>query len=189
MLVGYARVSTKDQNLDRQLSALESQGCERIYQEKVSGKATHNRPELDKAIRLLGEGDVLVVAEWDRATRSMYDGLEIVRRIADRKAMIKVLDRSYLDLTTTLGQGILAFLSAIAQDERERIVKRSAQGRIAATKRGVKFGPKFKLNYAQRQEACRLLEDGRSLDEVSKLFNVHKNTIFNLKKRITQESD
>jgi DNA invertase Pin-like site-specific DNA recombinase len=72
--VGYARVSSAGQNLDRQLGALVAEGCDRIFQEKASGKSTKNRPELEKAISALGTGDVLVLAEWDRATRSMIDG-------------------------------------------------------------------------------------------------------------------
>lgn len=184
MLIGYARVSTIEQNLDRQLGALVAQGCSKIFSEKASGKSTHNRPELEKAINALGTGDVLLVAEWDRATRSMHDGIAIMQRVASRGALIKALDRSYIDLTTTLGQGILAFLSAIAQDERERIIGRSNSGRKAAVIRGVKFGPKYKLTPLQKNEAARMLDEGRSLREVSLYFNVHRNTIFNLKKRV-----
>lgn len=184
MLIGYARVSTQDQNLDRQLGALTAHRCDKIFSEKASGKSTHNRPELEKAISALGTGDVLLVAEWDRATRSMEDGLKIIQRIAERGASIKVLDRAYLDLTTALGRGILAFLSAIAQDERERIVKRSVDGRKAARIKGVKFGPKYKMTAIQETEAVRLLEEGRTLREVSLYFNVHRNTVFNLKKRV-----
>ena len=66
--IGYARVSTQDQNLARQIAALRAEGCDRIYREKASGKSTRNRPELEKAIDMLGTRDVLVLAEWDRAT-------------------------------------------------------------------------------------------------------------------------
>jgi DNA invertase Pin-like site-specific DNA recombinase len=88
---------------------------------------------------------VLVLPEWDRATRSMLDGIQIIQRVAARGALVKVLDKPYLDLTSTMGQGILAFLSALAQDERERIVKRAQDGRKAARARGVQFGRKPKL--------------------------------------------
>ena len=73
--VGYARVSSVGQNLDRQLGALVAEGCDRIFQEKASGRSTKNRPELEKAISALGTGDIFVLAEWDRATRSMMDGV------------------------------------------------------------------------------------------------------------------
>ena len=84
MLIGYARVSTEGQNLDRQLGALRAVGCEKVYREKASGKSTLDRPELEKAIDRLGTGDVLVVAEWDRATRSMLDGIRIMERVHAR---------------------------------------------------------------------------------------------------------
>jgi DNA invertase Pin-like site-specific DNA recombinase len=123
--IGYARVSAQHQNLDRQLG----EGCERVFKEKASGRSTMGRPELEKAIAALGTGDVLVLPEWDRATRSMLDGIQIIQHVATCGALVKVLDKPYLDLTSTMGQGILAFLSALAQDERERIVKRAQDER------------------------------------------------------------
>jgi DNA invertase Pin-like site-specific DNA recombinase len=113
--IGYARVSSTGQNLDRQLGALVAEGCDRIFQEKASGKSVKNRPELEKAISALGTGDVLVLAEWDRCTRSMIDGVAIIERINARGALVKVLDKPHLDLTTPIGRGFLAFLSATGQ--------------------------------------------------------------------------
>ena len=72
MKIGYARVSTTTQNLDRQIAALRSEGCEQIFRDKASGKSIKGRPELDKAIDALGTDDVLIVAEWDRATCLLY---------------------------------------------------------------------------------------------------------------------
>jgi DNA invertase Pin-like site-specific DNA recombinase len=98
-----------------------AEGCDRIFQEKASGTSIKNRPELEKAISALGTGDVLVLAEWDRCTRSMIDGVAIIERINARGALVKVLDKApHLDLTTPLGRGFLAFLSAMAEDERQR---------------------------------------------------------------------
>ena len=114
------------------------------------------RPELEKAIDALGTGDVLVLAEWDRATRSMADGIAIMQRVHARGASIRVLDKPHLDLTTKIGQGFLAFLSALGEDERERIVKRAAEGRRAAINCGTKFGRKPKLNDRQQVTARRL---------------------------------
>ena len=122
--IGYARVSSMDQNLDRQIAALRAEGCDEIYREKASGKSMRNRPELEKAIDMLGTGDTFVVAEWDRATRSMIDGIDIIKRIADRGCFLKALDKPHLDLTTPLGRGFIAFLSAMAEDERQRILAR-----------------------------------------------------------------
>ena len=97
--IGYARVSSSDQNLDRQIAALRAEGCDEIYREKMSGKSVRNRPELEKAIDHLGTGDKVVVAEWDRATRSMIDGIDIIKRINDRGSLLKVLDKEGRDTT------------------------------------------------------------------------------------------
>ena len=110
MLIGYARVSTQQQNLDRQIAALNVAGCVRIFGEKASGKSIHNRPELERAITALPTAGTLVIAEWDRATRSMLDGIAIMTRVYQMGALVKVLDRPYLDLTTPIGKGILALL-------------------------------------------------------------------------------
>jgi DNA invertase Pin-like site-specific DNA recombinase len=173
--IGYARVSTIEQNLDRQIGALKGEKCDRIFAEKASGKDTANRPQLAKAIDALGKGDLLIVAEWDRATRSMNDGLKILERIADRGAMVKVLDRAYLDLTTPIGRGIMALLSAMAEDERQRIVRRGKQGMAYALARGVKFGRRPKLDAHQQAEARKMIAAGQSHRQVGKTFGVsHK---------------
>lgn len=180
MLVGYARVSTIHQNLDRQLGALRASGCEVVFAEKASGKDVKGRPELEKAIDALGHGDVLVLAEWDRATRSMYDGITIMQRVHARGAAIRVLDKPHLDLTTKIGQGFLAFLSALAEDERERIVKRAVDGRRAAAGSGKRMGRKPKLNERQQATARRMLVDGLPLREVAREMNVHHSTVARL---------
>ena len=175
--IGYARVSSVGQHLDRQIAALRSEGCDDIYREKASGKDIRNRPQLEKAIDALGIGDCLVVAEWDRATRSMLDGMAIIERVVRREAMIKVLDKPHLDLTTPLGRGFIAFLSAMAEDERQRIVKRANDGRTAAKAEGIKLGRKPKLTDHQREEARRRLEAGESARTIAKSFRVHHATI------------
>ena len=98
--IGYARVSAPHQNLDRQVAALRAERCHEIFREKASGKALKDRPELEKAIDALPTKGVLVLAEWDRATRSLMDGIHIMERVHKRGAYIKVLDRPGLDLTT-----------------------------------------------------------------------------------------
>jgi hypothetical protein len=91
--IGYARVSSLDQNLDRQIATLRAEGCDEIFREKASGKDIKNRPALEKAIDALPTNGVLVLAEWDRATRSLMDGIHIMERVHKRGAFIKVLDR------------------------------------------------------------------------------------------------
>ena len=178
MLIGYARVSATHQDLDRQLALLKAARCRKIFKEKLSGREGVKRPQLEKAIEALGPGDVLVLAEWDRATRSMMDGIRIIERVAARKASLKALDRQWLDLTTPLGKGILAFLSALAEDERARILARANGGRAAARKRGVRFGPKPKLAAHQAREVARMVHvEGLSLRAVAHHYHVGHSTI------------
>jgi len=181
MLIGYARVSTPTQHLDRQVTALGAAGCTRIFAEKASARSLA-RPELSKAIAALNPGDVLVLAEWDRATRSMMDGITIIQQVAARHATVKALDKTWLDLTTPIGKGFLAFLSALAEDERHRIVSRAKDGRKAARARGVRFGPKPKLTPDQRSHAFSLIEAGTSDRAIGRALGVHHGTIARLRK-------
>jgi DNA invertase Pin-like site-specific DNA recombinase len=180
MQIGYARVSTDGQNLERQLGALNAERVEKIYAERASGKSLKGRPKLETAISSLGVGDVLVIAEWDRATRSMIDGIAILQRIADRGAAIKVLDKPWLDLTTTMGKGILAFLSALSEDERERITERAKAGRRIAKSNGVRFGRKPKLTPHQQNLARQRLKQGENSRTIGKDFGVAHTTILRL---------
>ena len=92
--IGYARVSTKAQELERQIRALKAERCNEIFKDTASGKSLAGRPQLRKALDSLAPGDELVIAEWDRATRSMWDGLQILKEIIDAGATIRVLDRA-----------------------------------------------------------------------------------------------
>ena len=106
---GYARVSKKDQNLDRQLRALEEIGCEYIYSEKISG--VKDRPELEKVLNLLSEGDVLIVAELTRVSRSTQDLISIVNRVTEAGATIKSIKDQWLDTTTAQGRLMLTIFA------------------------------------------------------------------------------
>ncbi len=184
MLIGYARVSTRDQNLDRQIDALKAEGCERIFAEKASGKSTRGRPELDAAIEALQPDDTLIVAEWDRATRSMDDGLVILARINARKATVKALDRKWLDLTTPIGKGVLALLSSMAEEERGRILKRTKDGLASARARGVKFGRKPVLDHNQIAMARDMVAAGKTNADIARGLKVHRSTILRLRNRL-----
>ena len=180
MKIGYARVSTTGQSIERQISNLRAEKVDKTYREKASGRSVRGRPELEKAIDALGIGDVLVIAEWDRATRSMMDGIAIISRVAEREALVKVLDKPWLDLTTPMGKGILALLSAMAEDERERILRRANEGREIAKANGAKFGRRPKLTEHQRSRALERLAAGESQDAIAADFNVHRSTISRL---------
>lgn len=179
-LIGYARVSTQSQDLARQIKALKRAGCVRVYSDTASGKTLAGRSELAAALAVLDRGDELVIAEWDRATRSMWDGLQIIKSVIDAGAIIKVLDRSYIDLTTPMGRGFMAMMSAMAEDERLRIIKRTHEGRQIARANGVKMGRKPILTPYQTKEARQRIAKGESTRQVAKAFNVSISTISRL---------
>jgi len=188
MRIGYARVSAPKQNLDRQIAALRAERCDQIFREKASAKSIKNRPELERAIDALGTDDELVIAEWDRATRSMMDGIHIMQRVAAREAGFKVLDRPFLDLTTPIGKGLLALLSALAEDELDRINRRAAEGRRIAREKGVKFGPKPKLSEHQRSKALDRLAAGERCCDIARDMGVSHSTISRLQKPMLQNA-
>ena len=179
-LIGYARVSTKQQDLTRQTKALKRLGCAVIYSDKASGKSMAERPELARALADLDTGDEFVIAEWDRATRSMWDGLQIIKAVIDAGASIKVLDRSYIDLETPMGRGFMAMMSAMAEDERLRIIKRTHEGRKIAQGRGVRMGRKPKLTRHQMEEARGRIAKGATTRELAKSYGVSVSTISRL---------
>ena len=180
-LIGYARVSTESQDLARQTKALKRLGCAPIYSDKASGKSMAGRPELARALDDLDSGDELVIAEWDRATRSMWDGLQIIKTVIDAGASIKVLDRSYIDLATPMGRGFMAMLSALAEDERLRIIKRTHEGRKIAQGKGVRMGRKPKLTPHQQEEARgRIAKGEESTRDLAKSYGVSISTISRL---------
>jgi DNA invertase Pin-like site-specific DNA recombinase len=179
-LIGYARVSTQRQDLARQTQALKRLGCAALYSDKASGKSMAGRPQLARALADLDAGDELVIAEWDRATRSMWDGLQIIKAVIDAGAGIKVLDRPYIDLETPMGRGFMAMLSAMAEDERLRIIRRTHEGRQIARAKGVRMGRKPKLTPHQMTEARDRLAKGEATRALAKSYGVSISTISRL---------
>lgn len=179
-LIGYARVSTQQQDLARQTKALKRLGCAVIYSDTASGKSMAGRPQLARALDDLDTGDELVIAEWDRATRSMWDGLQIIKAVIDAGAAIKVLDRSYIDLATPMGRGFMAMMSAMAEDERLRIIKRTGEGRQIARAKGVKMGRKPKLTPHQIKEARQRIAKGEKTRDLAASYGVSRSTISRL---------
>ncbi|GKS89109.1 recombinase family protein [Acidovorax sp. SUPP2539] len=135
MLIGYARVSTQDQDTALQLDALVKAGCERIYQEKASGATRRGRQELARCLSNLGKGDVLVVYKIDRIARSLFDLLDMLRHLDRVGATIKSVTEP-LDTTNSMGVFVVQILGAVAQLERSMIRERSIAGQIAARERG-----------------------------------------------------
>ena len=179
MKIGYARVSTMEQNLDLQLQALKKAGCQKIYREKVSG-ATRQRPEFQRMLDQIRAGDVIVVWKLDRLARSTRDLLETIETIQEAGGKFMSISEPWADTTTHAGKMIMTIFAGIAEFERDLIRERTGAGREAAKKRGVRFGRPRKLNPEQMQLVRRLLDEGKSVRELAKTFDVHIATIYRL---------
>lgn len=176
MILGYARVSTTDQKLDGQRDALSTAGAERIFADTVTGTA-RSRPELDRMLKELRSGDVVVVTKYDRLARSLKDLLEIVEQIQTHGAGFRSLGED-IDTTTPAGRLIFHVFASIAQFERERIVERTKEGLAAARKRGRVGGRPPALSPAQKAEVKRMRDvEHRSIPEIADLFKVSAKTI------------
>lgn len=176
MIIGYARVSTDDQNLDAQTDALTEAGAERIFADKITGSA-RKRPELDQLIDQLRDSDIVVVTKYDRLARSLRDLLDIVEAIGGKGAGFRSLAED-IDTTTSAGRLIFHVFASIAQFERERISERTKEGLEAARKRGRIGGRPPALTKAQKDEVRRMRdEEGRKLPEIAELFKVSVKTI------------
>lgn len=177
MLIGYARVSTEDQDLTLQRAALKAAGCQRIYEEKISG-AKRARPELNRLLDHLRIGDVVVVSRLDRLARSTRDLLEIAEQLKAATAGLRSLYEPWADTTTPAGRMVLTVFAGIAEFERELIHERTRAGRVAAQARGVRFGRPAKLTDDQLRLAERLIGEGHSISDVAKLLKVHRATLY-----------
>ncbi|MGG3575241.1 recombinase family protein [Bacillus gobiensis] len=135
MKFGYMRVSTFDQNFDRQKKQLEDYGCERLFYEKITG-TKRNRPELDRMLEFLCPEDTIVVTDLTRLSRSTKDLIEITELISQKGAHLKSLKESWLDTTTAHGKMLFTIFAGIAQFERDLTSERTKEGILAARKRG-----------------------------------------------------
>ncbi|WP_236611492.1 recombinase family protein [Xanthomonas fragariae] len=140
MLLGYARVSTDDQDLTNQRAELHAAGCTKIFAEKITG-TQRDRPELARMLDHIRSGDVVMVTRLDRLARSTRDLLDIAERIREAGAGLRSLAEPWADTTTAAGRMVLTVFAGIAEFERSLIVDRTRSGREAAKRRGVKFGP------------------------------------------------
>jgi DNA invertase Pin-like site-specific DNA recombinase len=176
MLIGYARVSSDDQDLTLQRTALHRVGCSRLYEEKASG-AKRSRPELARMLDQLRAGDVVVVTRLDRLARSTRDLLDIAEQLKEADAGLRSLHEPWADTTSPAGRMVLTIFAGVAEFERELIRERTATGRLSARARGVRFGRPPKLTGDQIALARRLIDEGTSVPETSRILKVHRATI------------
>ena len=178
LLIGYARVSTDDQELTNQRAELHAAGCSRIFAEKITG--THSkRAELARMLDHLRPGDVVTVTRLDRLARNTRDLLDIAEQLQVKGAGLRSLAEPWADTTSPAGRMVLTVFAGIAEFERSLIVERTRNGRTAAKARGVRFGRRPALSPAQIAHARRLIdEDGHTANEAAALLGVHPATLY-----------
>ena len=179
MRIGYARVSTQDQNTAAQIGALTASGCELIFQEKVTG-ARWDRPELHRLLGQLRKGDVLVVWKLDRLSRSLKDVLTLMERVEKAGAGFQSLTE-VIDTTSPSGRMMMQMVGAFAEYERAMLHERTRNGLNAARKEGRIGGRKPKLTKTQEREIVQLVNSGQKTGaDAARLFNVHPATVSRL---------
>jgi DNA invertase Pin-like site-specific DNA recombinase len=169
--LGYARVSTYGQSLDAQLEQLRAEGCSKVYREKVSG-ARADRRELTKLLKELVAGDIVTVTRIDRLARSTFDLFAIVQHIVNAGAHFRSLAEPWADTATSTGRLMIAVLGGLADVERDLIRTRTAEGRVRAKARGQHMGRPWKMTPAQRAEARKRREQGATLSELARSYDV-----------------
>lgn len=181
-IVGYARVSTLEQNVARQLEALEVE-CDKIFIEKVSAAKTSNRPQFQEMLRYLRAGDILQVTSADRLARSTRDLLDIVQSLKDRGVQVEFLDNPALNTDTPQGEFMLTILAAVAQLERSIIRERQAEGIAIARAKG-KYDRAPKLSPEQAREVRRLDAMGVPKTAIARKMGCSRHTIYSVLDRI-----
>jgi DNA invertase Pin-like site-specific DNA recombinase len=179
MDIGYARVSTREQDLSGQVADLTAAGCAKVYREKASG-ARGDRAELAKVLRRLESGDVLVVTRLDRLARSTRDLLNVLAAVTERGAGFRSLKDVWADTTTPHGRLMLTVLGGLAEFERELIRARTGEGRERAKKGGVRFGRPLKMTDHQRREALQRMDAGESVVDLARTFGVDRATLYRM---------
>ncbi|WP_267381408.1 MULTISPECIES: recombinase family protein [unclassified Sphingomonas] len=173
-LFGYARVSTTDQDLAIQVSALKAAGCQTIRSEKKSGTERTQRTELQILLDFLREGDTLVVTRIDRLARSMKDLQDIVHELKGRGVLLKATEQP-IDTGTAAGKAFLDMLGVFAEFETNLRKERQAEGIVAAKARGVYKGGKARIN---PDTVRRMLEDGVKPAHVARQLGISRGTVY-----------
>jgi DNA invertase Pin-like site-specific DNA recombinase len=177
MLIGYTRVSTRDQKPHLQMDALRQAGCERIFEETASG-ARRDRPVLQAALDFMRAGDTLVVWKLDRLARSMRQLLETAERLEARGIGLRTLTQA-IDTTTAGGRLVFTVFSAIAEFEREIIRERSCAGLDAARACGRKGGRPRALSEKDLKQAKALLADPQiTVEDIARRLGVGASTLY-----------
>jgi len=177
MNIGYARVSTSDQNLALQLDALGAAGSDRIFEETISSRR-RDRPVWQNVLALLRKDDVLIVYKLDRVARSTRELLDVIDVLKGKGVSIRSLQEPWADTTSSSGKMIMTVMAGIAEFERDLIKQRAKDGREAAKRRGVHMGRPAKLTKSQVALIEDAIEHGRSVKELAVSFAVSRDTVY-----------
>ena len=177
MKIGYARVSTEDQNPDLQTDALKAAGCERIFMDKGQSGGLRSRPQLDKCLAALTAGDVLTVWKLDRLGRSLPHLVAVLEDLQGRGVGFLSLTEA-IDTGSAAGRLLGHVIAALADFERALIAERTRAGIQAAKRRGVKLGRKPALSPEQVAHARKLIAAGDSPADVARLLSVARSTLY-----------
>lgn len=179
MIVGYARVSTQEQDNQAQTMILKENGCEIIFEEKASG-GEKNRPQLQKLLKSIRQGDMIVVWKIDRLSRSLKDLLLTLEKIEQAGAHFKSLTEP-VDTSTSAGRMMMQIIGSFAEFERAILRERTKRGLEVARKNGRFGGRKPKLSKEQHTEIINMvLYNNKSCAEVGKIYNVNRSTIYRI---------
>lgn len=176
MLIGYARVSTQDQNLDLQIEALTKAGCTRIFEDKISGSRA-KRPGLAKAMEMLREGDILVVWKLDRLGRSVKHLVDLVGELRKQGIQFTSITDA-IDTGTPSGRFFFHVMASLAEMERELTVERTRAGLEVARQLGRKGGRKRQMTDSKIESAKKLLANGVPPRDVAKNLGVSVPTLY-----------
>lgn len=176
-LVGYARVSTADQNLDIQLEQLTTAGCTKIFSEKRTGTTVRDRTALDDCMNYLREDDTLVITKIDRLGRSTRDLHNLVHELEEQDITLRVLDQG-IDTSTDMGKMFFSFLAMFAELENKLRKERQLAGIMKAKERGVYKGRKPKIQ-ALAPQIKAMLASGMSKTEIARTLNISLRSVYN----------
>ncbi len=176
VLIGYVRVSTSDQHTELQRDALEKAGCDLIFEDRISGKASE-RPGLNQLLKRLAPGDTLMVWKLDRLGRSMRHLVALIEELRERGVNFRSLTDS-IDTSSAMGRFFFHVMGALAEMERELIVERTRAGLASARAKGRVGGRRPKLTPEQWEQIGRLLATGHSRSELARIFDISEKTIY-----------
>lgn len=180
--IGYARVSTREQNLRSQIDRLQEAGCEDIYIDQASGKTTRERTGLGELLKHVRKGDVVIVTQLDRLSRSLMDMLCLVEQFDQQGVELVSINESF-DTTTRHGKLSFQIIGILAEYERDRIRERTMEGLKSARAQGRVGGRPRSLTEEQEAVTYRMRKQGDSLREIARTFQVSVGTISRALKR------